>query len=184
MDPKAPRAWRNVTGRRSRQLLRHLDHTAAVHGFLGEMAMQARRQGWKVVQLDPPMRAARHFRYGGRLHSIHPDAFGVLRCESRTWSFYLEWERRAVRPSTMLERLAPYLRYYSTHQPMDDHGMQPSLLTVFQKNSTAVHFLQIARKQMKTAGIHLPLWAWDKVDLDNAGPITFPWELRQDEKGG
>ena len=37
-----------------------------------------------------------------------------------TWPFFLEWERRAVRPSTMSARLAPYLRYYSSHRPTDD----------------------------------------------------------------
>ena len=111
-DPRKPLDWRNVSGRRSRQLLRNIEHTAAVHGFLAALAEQARSLGWETVQLDPPHRASRHFRFGDRLRSIHPDAFGVLRKGNITWSFFLEWERRAVRPTTMADRLAPYLRYY------------------------------------------------------------------------
>ena len=42
LDPDAPLTWRNVTGRRSRQLLRTIDHTAAVHGFAAALAGQAR----------------------------------------------------------------------------------------------------------------------------------------------
>ena len=48
--------WRNVSGRRSRQLLRHMEHTAAVHGFISTLATQARDLGWEIAQLDPPIR--------------------------------------------------------------------------------------------------------------------------------
>ena len=114
VDPAGPPSWRNVSGARSRQLLRNLAHTTAVHGFVSALAAQARSTGWKVVQLDPPTRASRYFRCGGTLRSVHPDAFGILRRGEETWPFFLEWERRAVRPVTMAARLAPYVRYYST----------------------------------------------------------------------
>ena len=122
--------WRNVSGRRSRQLLRYLDHTTAVHAFAADLVTQSRLLGWEPAQLDPPVRAARHFRHRGGLRSVHPDAFGVLRRGSTTWPFFLEWERRAVRPSTMAARLAPYLRYYSSPQPTDEHGAPPAVLIV------------------------------------------------------
>ena len=109
--------WRNVTGNRSRQLLRHLDHTEAVHGFLAALAEQAREQGWELTQLDPPQRASRYFRFDGKLYSVQPDAFGILCMEGRDQPFFLEWERRAIRPSTMTRRLAPYLRYYRSQWP-------------------------------------------------------------------
>ena len=115
-NPKAPFAWRNVSGRRSRQLLRNLEHTEAVHWFVAVLERQAHSRSREVVQLDPPRRASRYFRHADRLRSIHPDAFGVLRRSGRTWPFFLEWERRAVRPVTMAARIAPYLRYYSSHR--------------------------------------------------------------------
>ena len=131
LDPQAPLTWRNVSGGRSRQLLRNLEHTAAVHGFLAALSRQSRSSGWEVVQLDPPMRASRYFRIGDSLRAVNPDAFGILRKGAETWPFLLEWERRAVRPVTMAARLAPYLRYYSTHRPIDDHGVRPAVLIVF-----------------------------------------------------
>ena len=54
VDPQAPLTWRNVSGSRSRQLLRNLEHTQAVHWFLAAMAVQVRAQGWQGFQLDPP----------------------------------------------------------------------------------------------------------------------------------
>ena len=135
-DPEAPLSWRNVSGAGSRQLLRNVEHTTAVHGFIAALARQSRSLGWKLVQIDPPRRASRYFRHGGLparaggLRSVHPDAFGILRRGRTTWPFFLEWERRAVRPATMAERLAPYLRYYSSRRPLDDHGAQPAVLVV------------------------------------------------------
>ena len=60
-------------------MLRNLEHTQAVHGFLSALANQARAVGWEVQQFDPPPRASRYFRYGNTVRSIHPDAFGILR---------------------------------------------------------------------------------------------------------
>ena len=42
--------------------------------------------------------------------SIHPDGFGVEQARERPHPFFLELERRALNPSTMSARLAPYLR--------------------------------------------------------------------------
>ena len=144
LDEGEPLHWRNVSGGRSRQLLRNLDHTAAVHGFIAALAVQARALGWEIVQLDPPHRASRHFRHKGGHRSVHPDAFGLLRRGAETWAFFLEWERRAVRPGTMTVRLAPYLRYYSTPRPADDHGATPRVLVVFDDGLAASHFLTLA----------------------------------------
>ncbi len=174
-DPHAPLAWRNVTGRRSRQLLRTLDHTAAVHGFVAALARQARDEGRKVAQLDPPHRASRYFRHHGRLHSVHPDAFGLLRREGRPWAFFLEWERRAVRPSTMAARLAPYLRYYASQRPTDDHGLRPDVLVVFEDDIAAGHFLRVARREIARARVDLPLLVSHRALLERDGPLGLVW---------
>lgn len=173
LDRDAPLSWRNVRGGRSRQLLRNLEHTAAVHGFVGSLASQARDLGWDVVQLDPPHRASRYFRYGGRMRSVHPDAFGALRREGQTWSFFLEWERRAVRPVTMAARLAPYLRYYASHRPTDDHGDRPSVLVVFEEELVASQFMRIARQEMDRVGINVPLLVSHGRQVPAAGPRAW-----------
>ncbi|MXW25527.1 MAG: hypothetical protein F4Z77_04405 [Dehalococcoidia bacterium] len=174
-DPEAPLTWRNVRGRRSRQLLRNLAHTSAVHGFLAVLAEQARAEGREVVQLDPPHRASRYFRHDGALHSVHPDAFGLLRREGKPWAFFLEWERRAVRPSTMAARFAPYLRYYASQRPTDDHGLRPDVLVVFEDELAAHHFLGVARREIARGGVDLPILVSHRALIEREGPLGRGW---------
>ena len=175
IDDAKPMDWRNVSGGRSRQLLRNLDHTAAVHGFLAALARQARALGWDTSQLDPPHRASRHFRYAGALRSVYPDAFGVLRRGPAIWAFFLEWERRAVRPATMAQRLAPYLRYYASHRPTDDHGVRPQVLVVFDGDIPATHFLALAEREMARTGVKVPLWVSHREAIYSLGPLGRAW---------
>ena len=167
--------WRSVSGGRSRQLLRNIEHTAAVHAFVAALARQAVLTGWEVVQLDPPRRASRYFRHGDSRRSIHPDAFGVLRKDGVTWPFFLEWERRAVRPVTMSERLAPYLRYYASHRPIDDHGVRPDVLIVFDNETAAAHFLRVAREEMQARRVTVPLWVSHAAAIHEMGPLGRAW---------
>ena len=80
----------------------------------------------------------------------------MLRRGGAAWSFFLEWERRAVRPTTMAARLAPYLRYYSTHRPTDDHGVQPAVLMVFDDDLAMSHFQRLAREEMERTRVDVP----------------------------
>lgn len=175
LEAEAPFSWRNVSGAASRSLLRNIEHTEAVHWFVAALASQARSKGTDIVQLDPPHSASKYFRHDGKLRSIHPDAFGVLRRGATTVPFFLEWERRAVRPGTMAARLAPYLRYSSSKQPVDDHGFQPIVLIVFDDELVAARFLGVARNEMARARIKLPLWVSDREMLEKAGPLGNVW---------
>ena len=176
LDPQAPPAWRNVSGSRSRQLLRNVEHTGAVHWFMAALARQARARGWEAAQLDPPRRASRYFRHDGRLHLVRPDAFGVLRRGQDAFPpFFLEWERRAVRPVTMAARLAPYLRYYSSSRPLDDHGQTPMVLVVFDDDLAATRRKWVARQETDRSGVRVPLWVSHKAALERLGPLGAAW---------
>ena len=175
VKPEAPLTWRNVRGSRSRQLLRNLDHTQAVHWFLAVLANQSRCQGCELAQLDPARRATRFFRHDDRLHSVRPDAFGVLRREGKERPFFLEWERRAVRPVTMAARIAPYLRYYASNRPLDDHGAIPAVLVVFDDDLAAGHFLRVAADEIKRAGVRVPLRVSHRAALERLGPLGQAW---------
>ena len=167
--------WRGVSGRRSRQLLRDMEHTAAVHGFAAALSRQARVLGWEIDQLDPPRRASRYFRHFGGGRSVHPDAFGMLRRGRTVWPFFLEWERRAVRPVTMAARLAPYLRYYSSHRPIDDHGAPPVVLVVFDDDIAQTHFLRVAQGEMDRLRTAVPLLASHRELVEREGPLGRAW---------
>ncbi len=180
LDLNAPLSWRNVSGSRSRQLLRNAEHTESVHWLVAALQRQAHSRGRKLVQLDPPHRASRHFRHGGGLRSVHPDAFGIVRHGSSATPFFLEWERRAVRPVTMAERIAPYLRYFATGRPLEDNGAPPVVLIVFEDDLTATHFLRVAGNQMDTSGVTVPLFVSHRNLLEQVGPLGPAWRIPDD----
>jgi len=89
--------------------------------------------------------------------------------------FFLEWERRAVRPGTMAARIAPYLRYYAGSRPLDDHGVIPRVLVVFDDDLAASHFLRVAAREMRKAGVKVPLWVSHRAALERLGPLGAAW---------
>ena len=127
------------------------------------------------MQLDPPHRASRFFQYDGALHSVRPDAFGIVRTGEGAQPFFLEWERRAVRPTTMAARIAPYLRYFSARQPDDGDGARPLVLIVFDDALSAAQFLRVARREMAQNRVRVPLRVSDRETLDAAGPLGRAW---------
>jgi len=177
IDPEGPLEWRNLRGRRTRQLLRNLTHSEAVHGFLAALADQAHANDWRVTQLDPPQRASRYFRFEDRLYSVQADAFGVLRREGREQPFFLEWERRAIRPSTMAAKLAPYLRYYGAKRPVEDHGAIPLVLVVFDDELAADHFLRVARDEQDRTRVDVPLFVSNRERLKRNGHFGQAWRV-------
>ena len=80
-----------------------------------------------------------------------------------------------MRPSTMSERLAPYLRYYSSHRPTDDHGTRPAVLVVFDDEIAHTHFLRVAREEMRAEGVTVPLWVSHREAIDALGPLGRAW---------
>lgn len=174
-DQRGSQDWRNVSGIRSRQLLRNLEHTESVHRFNSLLARQAREQRARLVQLDPPHRASRYFRSHERMRSIQPDAYALLETPEGERGLFLEWERRAVRPATMAARLAPYLRYYATGRPLEDHGLIPKVLVVFEDELAADHFLRIAADAVARSEVPLPLLVSDRRRIEEHGPLGRAW---------
>ncbi len=176
MDDESPSSWRDLPGARSRPLARTIEHTQAVHRFMAALERQAKgTKGYRVVQVAPPHHAVRYFRYGGSLRSVHPDGFGVVQTGSKTFPFFLEYERRAANPSTMASRLAPYLRYYSSNWPLEDHGHRPMVLIVFDDPLAEANFLGVARREMERARVGVPLWVSHRERLEKMGPLGKAW---------
>ena len=79
-EGRSPSCWRSVPGGRSQPLARIIAHTEAVHQFIAALTGQARRSSrYRVLQASPPHHSTRYFRHRGRLRSVHPDGFGVVR---------------------------------------------------------------------------------------------------------
>ena len=174
-DPGGGLHRENVSGSNSRQLLLHMTHTEAVHHFVAGLAGSARSQGISVLQLDPPAHASRYFQDDQGHRSLLPDAYGMLGLAGRKCAFFLEYERRAVHASTMLEKLAPYIAYYSTSRPADDQEVVPLVLFVFESDDRAARFSDVARRQLDRSGTHLPLWVSSDESLSQGGPLRPVW---------
>ena len=75
----------------------------------------------------------------------------------------------------MAARLAPYLRYYATGRPLEDHGLLPKVLVVFEDDLAADHFLRIAAEAVARAEVPLPLLVSDRRRIDEHGPLGRAW---------
>ena len=71
----------------------------------------------------------------------------------------------------MAQRLAPYLRYYSSHRPTDDHGARPAVLVVFDDDIAATHFLMLAERETARAGVEVPLRVSHREAIAALGPL-------------
>ena len=176
MDGGPVSCWRDVPGTRSRPLARTIEHTQAVHRFMADLVRRANQNpGFSILQASPPHHSTRYFPHRGRLRSVHPDSFGVMRVGAKSIPFFMGWERRAMNPSTMAARLAPYLRYYSSNRPLDDHGHRPLVLVVFDDYLAEGNFLGVARHEMERTKVDVPLWVSYRELLERVGPLGQAW---------
>ncbi len=58
----------------------------------------------------------------------------------------------------MPARLAPYLRYYASQRPNDDHGVRPAVSAVLRDEIAVSHLLRVARRELERAALDLPPW--------------------------
>lgn len=75
----------------------------------------------------------------------------------------------------MARRLAPYLRYYSSKRPLEDHGAPPFVLVVFEDELAADHFRRVAHEQTDRAGVDLPLLISHRSLVVRRGPLGISW---------
>ncbi|MYF80932.1 MAG: hypothetical protein F4177_04020 [Chloroflexi bacterium] len=75
----------------------------------------------------------------------------------------------------MAAKLAPYLRYYSSKRPLEDHGAPPLVLVAFDDPLAADHFLRVAREEQLRTGVPLPLRVSDRTALSQRGPLGSAW---------
>ena len=181
LDTQSPATWRNVRGSRSRQLLRNLEHTQAVHGFIAALVKQARSRGWEVEQLDPPHRASRYFRYGTLFDPSIPTPSAF--CAGAPTHGPSSWSGNAGRSDRRRWRRGsrPTCGTSPPTVPFDDHGVQPSVLVVLQDDIAVTHFLRVARDEMDRVGVEVPLSVSHEAALEDLGPLGLAWRSPKKE---
>ena len=83
--------------------------------------------------------------------------------------------RRIRQLLRMAAQLAPYLRYYASRRPTDDHGTRPAVLVVFEDELAASHFLRVAREEANRTGVEVPLRVSHRRLLPRVGPLGEAW---------
>ena len=75
----------------------------------------------------------------------------------------------------MAARQAPYVRYYSSKQPLDDHGEWPLVFVVFDDELAESNFHGVARRETDRAGVDAALRVSYRELLEKVGPLGKAW---------
>ena len=76
----------------------------------------------------------------------------------------------------MAARLAPYLYYYSTHRPTDDHRIQPAVMVVFDDDLAVSHFPWVAWEETERTRADVPLLVSHRGLVARPGPLVPVWQ--------
>ena len=100
----------------------------------------------------------------------------AVRAGGRTLPFFLEWEKRAMNPSTMSARLARYLRCcYFSNRPLDGHGHGAAGAGGLRRLPGEGNILGVARIEMECAVVDVPLWVSYRQLLEQVGAMGLAW---------
>ena len=185
--PRDAGDWRSVSGRRSRQLLRNMEHTGAVHGFMAALARQARELGWETCPARPatprlpplpalrrdalrPPRRLRHPAPGEPRLALLPGVGAPGRAPGDDggtgWPPTCATTRRTAPPTTT--------------------ALEPAVLVVFDDDLAATHFLRVAQQEMDRLRVAVPLLVSHRGLLERAGAagtgLARPGRLRAGQR--
>ena len=182
--PTARETWSTAltTGRHGRR--RHLGHRIdtwarqtrhadAVTWFLSELAAETRADATSELPWTlPTERAARSVRHGEP--AIAPDAVGELIAGDSRVPFYLECEHRARHPRGVSAKLRPYMRYYCSGEPENDHPPFPFTLFVVDGQDVEETYVRAASVMRSMT---VPVLVSCRPVLERSGILGRSWRL-------
>ena len=126
-----------------------------------------------LLDLLPTHRSQITYRHDEKNYAIHPDASFQLAYRDEWTRYLLEYERRAVTPKRLPERLASYARYFGSGRARLDHeGRSPVVLFVFETEHAEEMFLRAASR---LSGVPLASATMESIGFD--GPLGPAWRL-------
>ena len=156
-------------------------HTAGLYEVVSLIVEDCReREKIELVEMLPPHRSERWMRRGRKTYGVRPDASGVVKLSSGlTRPFMLEFERRAVVPEKMRERLEPYQRYYDTLRRADAWSVSVGTLVVYDDRANASKFVKHCRENPYLArsmgGLPMPVFASSIEEMRTVGAAGACW---------
>ena len=133
----------------------------------------ARDQDYELLDLLPTHRSQITYWHRNRRCVLHPDASFQLSCLGDWHHCLPEFERRAVTPKRVPERLRGYLRYPNSGYAQRDHGgLHPLVLFVFETSEAEETFLNVHAKVR-----HAPFASSHLDALKQHGVLGEAWRL-------
>ncbi len=154
-----------------RSLASQQDHQDAIATCAARFTAEAARsRDHQLLELLPTSRSSIGYYFQGQYYVVHPDATFWLAYQGVLHPYFLEFERRAVSPKRVRERLRNYRRYFASDWPRRDHGgASPLVLFVFETPEVEEDFVD-------AAGHHgLPLFTSDLELFDERGVLGEVW---------
>ncbi len=160
-----------IAGTSLRSLDSQLAHQDAINTLAAALSAEvARSKDHHLLELLPTSRSSIGYRYQGQDYVIHPDATFWLSHRGDWRPYFLEFERRAVTPRRVRERLKNYPRYFASGWAALDHaGQLPLVLFVFETHEAEESFL-------RAAGAHrLPICTSNLEMIHDLGVLREVW---------
>lgn len=157
-----------------RALVSQGKHQRGLAEFVSMLALDARySRDHTLLDLLPTHRSQITYRHRDTNYAIHPDASFQLGYQDEWIWYLLEYERRAVTPKRLPERLASYARYFGSGRARLDHeGRPPVVLFVFETEHAEQVFLRAASRLPA-----VPLASATTESIGFGGPLGKAWRL-------
>jgi len=154
------------------------EHQQGITEFAARLSAEvARDPDYELLDLLPTHRSQITYWHSGTRYVLHPDAsfqFG----HQGDWDWcLLEYERRAVTPKRVPERLRGYRRYFQSEYPTRDHGgAKPLILFLFETVEAEAAFLHTAARLSHAPFVssNLPTLTEEGVLGTNSGAWRLP----------
>lgn len=164
-----------------RALASQHDHQRSITEFAARLSAEvAYAPDYELLDLLPTHRSQITYHAPNHQHFVlHPDASFQLSYQG-DWDWcLLEYERRAVTPKRVPERLRGYRRYFQSDYAGRDHGgLKPLVLFLFETAEAERTFLDHA-----AALRHAPLVSSNLPTLTERGVLGHSWRLPHPHSG-
>ena len=150
------------------------EHQRGITEFVAMLTTEAvHNADYELLDLLPTHRSQITYWHSGRRYVLHPDASFQLGHQG-DWDWcLLEYERRAVTPKRIPERLRGYRRYFQSEYPTHDHGgAEPLVLFLFETAEAEATFLHTAARLR-----HAPFVSSNLPTLTEEGVLGRSWRL-------
>ena len=173
-----------IAGTSLRSLDSQLEHQDAINTLAAALSAEvARSKDHHLLELLPTSRSSIGYRYQGQDYVVYPDATFWLSYRGDWRPYFLEFERRAVTPRRVRERLKNYPRYFASGWADLDHaGQLPLVLFVFETHDAEESFLLAAGahrlpictsnlEMIADLGVLCEVWRWPPPNAPDRLPL-------------